>query len=351
MAQQVYINAVLQSGEFGQGWKGSVANYAALPAAGPSNNGDIYYVQASTGILWGQRKGLYSSDGASWTRLSNVTFKVIDTEAEFSDNADNTKKMDFQLSSITAGNTRTITMADFDVDLGLLYSPVYIYGLESERATLFSVSLYAGECRDNDNTYNMTNSGTLTCNITVSGANGLDTGSEANSTWYWLFLIEKSSDGTEASLFSTSRFSPTLPSGYDKFRLVAAYYNDSSGNLVKCFFTGMGFRKTATYAGRQTIIVGGTAAAFTLLSAATSLPPGTREYGFVFRINGAGDLQVREGGGAGSFQLEHEGDGSDELRGYARFICDTSQQIEYQTSAATNVAIYTHDYVFNCEVG
>lgn len=101
----------------GTGWDGEVANFAALPAATGSN--EVYLVQASTGVLWGRRKGLYQDTG-TWERLSNATFEVNDAESKFVDDADNTKKMAFQLDKISTGNTRTLTMADVDVDLGLL---------------------------------------------------------------------------------------------------------------------------------------------------------------------------------------------------------------------------------------
>ncbi len=107
-------------GGTGTGWAGEVANFAALPAA--TGSGDVYLVLASTGFLWNKRKGLYRDEGV-WSRLSNTTFEVLDTEATFSDEGDDTKKMDFELSAITTGNTRTITMADRDVDLSNVHDP------------------------------------------------------------------------------------------------------------------------------------------------------------------------------------------------------------------------------------
>lgn len=71
----------------------------------------------------------------------------------------------------------------------------------------------------------------ITIDITASGANGLDTGAEANSTWYYIWVIGKD-DGTVAGLFSTSSTAPTLPSGYIYKRLIGAVRNDSSGNFV-----------------------------------------------------------------------------------------------------------------------
>lgn len=71
----------------------------------------------------------------------------------------------------------------------------------------------------------------LTADIATSGANGLDTGAEANSTWYYLWVIYNGT--TVASLISASSTSPTLPSGYTYKALVGAVYNGSGGDFIK----------------------------------------------------------------------------------------------------------------------
>jgi len=102
----------------GAGWTGVVLNFAALPSAA-ANAGAIYLVQETTGLLWDRRRGLYESDGATWERLSNATFQVLDNEAVFSDNDDNTKKLNFELSGISSGATSVLTVPDADGKLFL----------------------------------------------------------------------------------------------------------------------------------------------------------------------------------------------------------------------------------------
>ncbi|MDH5664735.1 MAG: hypothetical protein OEY10_00355 [Nitrosopumilus sp.] len=67
--------------------------------------------------------------------------------------------------------------------------------------------------------------------LTVSGAGGLDTGSEANSTQYYLYVIF----GTSGSnlLLSLSATAPTMPAGYTYKRRISSTYNDGSGDLLK----------------------------------------------------------------------------------------------------------------------
>lgn len=56
--------------------------------------------------------------------------------------------------------------------------------------------------------------------INTSGANGLDTGSVADSTWYYVYVIYNPTTTTKAALFSTSATTPTLPTGYTFFARV-----------------------------------------------------------------------------------------------------------------------------------
>jgi len=77
-------------------------------------------------------------------------------------------------------------------------------------------------------------SSNLTADITQSGAGGLDTGSEASDTRYYIWLIYKPSTNTLNLLLSTSSTSPTLPSGYTYKGLVGWVYNDADGDFSHC---------------------------------------------------------------------------------------------------------------------
>lgn len=69
----------------------------------------------------------------------------------------------------------------------------------------------------------------LTLGTGTSGANGLDTGSIATSTWYSVWIIYNGS--TVAGLLSTSATSPTMPSGYTYKMRVGWVRTDGSSNL------------------------------------------------------------------------------------------------------------------------
>ncbi len=82
--------------------------------------------------------------------------------------------------------------------------------------------------------FSVTISASLTCALTTSGAGGLDTGSEASDTGYYIFLISKPQGKTPVLLCSTSSTSPTMPSGYTH-RSTPIWFisNDGSSNIRK----------------------------------------------------------------------------------------------------------------------
>jgi len=71
----------------------------------------------------------------------------------------------------------------------------------------------------------------LTIDITASGENGLDAGSEASSTFYHYFVIFNPTTVTTAGLFSLSPTAPALPLGFTFFGLVGAIFNDGSSDF------------------------------------------------------------------------------------------------------------------------
>jgi hypothetical protein len=63
----------------------------------------------------------------------------------------------------------------------------------------------------------------------TGGANGLDTGTIAASTWYYEWVIYNATTNTVASLLSLSSTAPTMPAGYTfKARVGASYYDAGS---------------------------------------------------------------------------------------------------------------------------
>ncbi len=88
------------------------------------------------------------------------------------------------------------------------------------------------------NQYLTVRAGNLALNTAGAGANGLDTGVLAASTWYYLWVINNGS--TTAALLSLSATAPTMPGGYTYKARVGAIRTDSSGNKYPLAFKQAG---------------------------------------------------------------------------------------------------------------
>lgn len=73
-----------------------------------------------------------------------------------------------------------------------------------------------------------------------TNAGGLDTGTVAADTFYYLFAIYNPTTQTSDALFSASKTSPTLPSEYTKKKYVGCVLTNGSANLV-------GFRQVGAF--------------------------------------------------------------------------------------------------------
>ena len=122
----------------------------------------------------------------------------------------------------------------------------------------------------------------VTPNLAVSGINGLDTGAEAPSTWYYLWVVAKA-DGTTGAIWSLSPTTPTLPATYTFYAMVSAGYNDAGSNLVAMYQRGM----RLFYKDRQNVLTDGAATATTAVTITAVVPPAASMYHGAIRYFGA----------------------------------------------------------------
>ncbi len=108
-----------------------------------------------------------------------------------------------------------------------------IRGLMVQYNTANRVVVKPGICLDGDGVEAIEVAADLTLDITTSGANGLDTGTESANTWYYVWLIKNTASGMVAGLLSASSSTPVMPAGYTRKRLLPiAVRNDASGNFI-----------------------------------------------------------------------------------------------------------------------
>jgi uncharacterized protein DUF5907 len=123
--------------------------------------------------------------------------------------------------------------------------PNYLSGLTLSTAGPSSTfTIAAGGASDTTNTALMSLASAYTkttASWAVGSTNGgLDTGAIANSTWYHVYLIERTDTGVVDVLFSTSASSPTMPTNYTLFRRIGAMKTDGSARWT--LFTQIGDR-------------------------------------------------------------------------------------------------------------
>lgn len=187
---------------------------------------------------------------------------------------------------------------------------LYINGLVlSNNATTphTKLDIAAGQCRDSNNIVDMIlgdylNEGTgtpnaaTTLNMLVNGANGLDTGAIAATSFYYVYVIADSSNKhVVATLASLSATAPTLPFGYDSIRLIGAIKTDASPFILPFYQSGSNnypfFQWGAPIA--VTVTNSGTSATYVAQDLSTGVPAANYGQATVYAVwdpNAAGDI-------------------------------------------------------------
>lgn len=124
----------------------------------------------------------------------------------------------------------------------------------------------------------------VTLDITASGVNGLDTGSEASSTWYYVWIIAKPDGSSVAGVLSTSSSAPTMPSGYTFKALHSACRNDGSSNIVGYHVRG----RWMYYVPFVNVLSAGTSTSEASVTITSAVPPAAAEFRILPRIVSSG---------------------------------------------------------------
>lgn len=183
----------------------------------------------------------------------------------------------------------------------------------------------------------------LTASLASSGAGGLDTGSEATSTWYAVHVIgDKAGNNAPAAMLSLSATVPTLPIGYDVFRRVGWVRNRSNGNLLRFCQTGNGLDRWIDWdaSDGQYVISGGSANSWTPVSTASYVPSTANFIRIVFYLDtgvAGGDnyLNIRRSGGSGDYHDYYSpgvATNGDYFTLAATAYVDDSQSLDYAIS-------------------
>ena len=131
----------------------------------------------------------------------------------------------------------------------------------------------------------------------VGSGNGcLDSGSIAASTWYHVFVIERTDTGVVDELCSTSATAPTFPTNYTKKRRIGSFKTDGSSHILAFTQTGTGNKRkylwgTAVNDVSSQVVNSGARTLFTM----ASVPPGIKVDG-IFDLNATNATVPTAGG-------------------------------------------------------
>lgn len=156
----------------------------------------------------------------------------------------------------------------------------HFYGLTMALKTEVTVAVAAGSARSSNNAFSMVLNSEMSGVLQASGVWGagsggykLDTGARAANTWYHLFLIRKTSDGSADLLFSLSPTAPTLPAGFAGFRRIGAVKTGADASIIPFFNAGRMFWWSRPIRDAFSSIGASATSSVTL---ALSAPPGVR---------------------------------------------------------------------------
>jgi hypothetical protein len=168
---------------------------------------------------------------------------------------------------------------------------LYKYGLMlSNDATTPNtvIDIGAGQCRDsndvmdiavgvaNANVQGNTIASPLLVSSALKGAGGLDAGTIAASTMYAVYVIADSRyyQPTAGLLSLASNATPTIPFGYDSYRLIGYWATNASSNFLPGYWSGSSNAMVFTYdAPQATSVTAGASATYASVVLTTLVPP------------------------------------------------------------------------------
>ena len=163
-------------------------------------------------------------------------------------------------------------------------------GLSNDTDADHDILVAAGEARDGADSEDMVLASPIAKQIDATwavgdDAGGLDTGSVTTDTLYYVHLIKRTDTGVVDALFSLSRTSPTLPTNYDKKRLIGVVLTDGSSNIIGFLQFGSGRTRYFRFTGDIVSQVSDSTITDTAFEAATlDVPPSSLAHLYV---NGA----------------------------------------------------------------
>lgn len=165
------------------------------------------------------------------------------------------------------------------------YTPYSPQGMELAYVTTTTLTVAAGKTPNSTFENIITLDAPITISLAALGAGGIDAGTVAASTKYFVYVIGSSNNYGEeegflrtgdndylgSAILSTSE-TPSLPFGYDMYRYVGAIYT-TAGSVIEPFVQyGSGQERTMMYVTALSELAGGTSATYANIDVASAVP-------------------------------------------------------------------------------
>lgn len=217
----------------------------------------------------------------------------------------------------------------------------FVSGYTLEWTDTNTITIKEGKCADSTASLFITSSGDIFCDLSVSGTNGLDSGTETNDFFYHLYICTDDGE-TIYAMFSTNSSSPA---GATFYRRLGCVLNDSNSDIPEFRYVGDDNYREIRLDGPATLLAAGTAASFVDLDCSAFMPPTSTYAYFALIIIGAGgtsQLSIRPNGSSSTWtsRCRASNQGSDLVYDFT----DSNQIIEYEISAGS-AYVYLIGYV------
>lgn len=150
---------------------------------------------------------------------------------------------------------------------------LYVNNLNVAFGSTTTLTVAAGQCRDSTNTYDMVLSSPVTISSARRGLNGLDAGTIAASTDYWIHLISDPVSGLPTgAMLSLSATTPSMPLGYGVSRMIGWWSTNGSANFLLAYILGNGNSRKHLWDAEPGVLSSGHATTFANVSLIHTVP-------------------------------------------------------------------------------
>jgi hypothetical protein len=153
-------------------------------------------------------------------------------------------------------------------------SSLYVDNLILSVTSSTTLTLGSGAARDSTNSVDIVLEDSILIDTDIVGAGGIDTGSLAPNSWYYIYVIGSSLNQKQPSaLVSLSATAPQLPLGYDCYRRVGVALTTSPTAFIILWQEGTGKNRKYTIESSSPVLNAGQQTTFTAFSLINGVPP------------------------------------------------------------------------------